>query len=76
MFCQAWLVDLYTLREVYRSTLNLHRTFQFIGNFKVTQYFVTIARPHFKLLEFYIKIHGIVEKQFFSAQKAGKVTFF
>ena len=50
---------------------------QFIGNFKVTQYFVTIVRPHFQCLEFHIKAHGTAGKQCsFSAQKAGKRSLF
>ena len=53
----------------YRKILNLHKEFQFIGNFMVVQYFVTIVKPHFQRLEFHIKIHGMTGKQcVFSAQ--------
>ena len=76
-FCQGWLVDLYPPRVVYRKTVNLYRKFQFIGNFNVTQYFVTIIGLHFQWLEFHIKIHGMAEKQCISsAQKAGKRSLF
>ena len=62
---------------VYRKTLNLYRKFKFIGNFKVTQYFVTIIGLNFQWLEFHVKIHNLVGKQcVFSAQKAGKGHFF
>ena len=58
---------------VYWKTLNLYRKFQFIGNFKATQYFVTIVGPHFQWLEFHITSHGMTGKQCaFSAQMAGK----
>ena len=59
MFYQGWLVDPYPLGVVYWRTLNLHRKFQFIENFKVTQNFVTMVGQHFEWLEFHIKIYGM-----------------
>ena len=44
MFCQGWLLDPYPPGVVYPKTLIFCRRFQFIGNFKVTQYFLTIVR--------------------------------
>ena len=71
---QLWLVDLYPLMVVYRKTLNLFRKFKFIGNFKVTQYFVAIVGLNF---QFHIKIHCMARKQcVFLAQKAGKRSLF
>ena len=62
---------------VLRKTLNLCMKFQFIGNFKVTQYFVIIVGQHFQWLEFYVKIYGMAGNQcVFSAQEAGKSRFF
>ena len=61
---------------VYRKTLNLYRTFKFVGNFKVTQYYKTVVGPHFQRLEFHIKIHGMARKNVFSAQKAGERSLF
>ena len=59
------------------KTLNLYVNFQFIGNSKVTQYFVTIVRLNFQWLEFHIKIHGMTGKLcVFSAEKAGKRLLF
>ena len=63
MFFPLWLVDLYPLKVDYWKTLNLHRKFQFIGNYKIVQYFVTIVRLHLQCLEFHIKIHGMAGKQ-------------
>ena len=61
---------------VYWKTLNFYRTFQFIGNFKATQYFVTIVGLHFQWLNFHINIHGMTRRQCaFSAQVAGKGPF-
>ena len=34
-------------QQITRKTLNLYRKFKFTGNFKVTQYFVTIIGLHF-----------------------------
>ena len=56
------LVDPYPPVVVYRKTLNLYRKFQFIENFKVIQYFVTIVGLHFKWLEFLVKIHSLAGK--------------
>ena len=71
------LVDPYPPGVVYRKILDLYRKFQFIGNFKVTQYVVTIVRPHFQWLEFHIKIHGMAGKQcFFCPKTWEKVVFF
>ena len=39
----GWLVDSYRPGVVYWKTVNLYRKLQFIGNFKVIQYFVTIV---------------------------------
>ena len=62
---------------VHRKMLNLYRKFQFIGNFEVTQYFVTIVGTHFQWLEFYIKIHSMAGKQcIVSAQEAGERSLF
>ena len=73
----VWLVDPHPPVVIFRKTLNLYRKFQFIGNSKVTQYFVTIVRSHFQLLKFHIKTHGVAGKQYvFSAQKARKRSFF
>ena len=47
----GWLVDPYPPGVVYRKTLYLYRKFQFIGNFKVIQYFVAIVGLHFQWLE-------------------------
>ena len=44
MFCQGWFVDPSPPGVVYRKTLIFCRKFQFIGNLKVTQFFLTIAR--------------------------------
>ena len=49
----------YTLGVVYWKKLKLYMKLQFIGNFKVTQYFVTIIGSHFQWLEFHIKIHMV-----------------
>ena len=47
--CYArWSIDPYSLGVVYRKTLNLYREFHFIGNFEVTQYFVTIVGQQFQ----------------------------
>ena len=79
---QDWKFSLYFARVVgrpllsgggYRKILNLTKEFQFIGNFKVIQYFVKIVELHLHWLEFHIKIHGMAGKQCaVSAQKAGK----
>ena len=61
--CQEWLVHPYPLSVVYWKTLNLYRKFQFIGNFKITLYLVTIVGQHFQLLKFHIKIRGMAGKQ-------------
>ena len=53
MFCQRWLADPYPPGVVYRKTLNLCSNSQFIGNFKVAQYFVTMVGQHFQWLEFH-----------------------
>ena len=72
MFCQGLLVDPYS-----PETSNLYRKFQSIGNFMVTQYFVTIVGSHFQWLQFHIKDHVLTGKQCdFSTQKAGKGSFF
>ena len=59
----GWLVDAYLSGVFYQRTLNLCKNFQFIGNFKVTYYFVIIIRPHFQWQEFHIKIHDMAGKQ-------------
>ena len=70
---QGWLVDLYPSRVVYRKTLDLYREFQFIGNFKVTQYFLMILVLHFQWFEFHIKVHSMARKQCaFSAKRLEK----
>ena len=66
------LVDLYPLGVVYQKAWTLYRTFQFIGNFKVTKCFVKIVGPRCQWLEFHIKIHDMAGKQCVFAQMAGK----
>ena len=58
----GWLGDPCLPGVVYRKTLNLDKKFQFIGNFKATQCFVTIVEMHFQWLEFHIRIHGVAGK--------------
>ena len=62
MLCEEWLVDPCPPGVAYWKTLNLYRKFQFIGNFKVTQCFVTIVEEHLQWLEFHIKIYGMAGK--------------
>ena len=77
IFHQWWLVVPFLSEMVYWKTLNLYRKFQFSGNFKATQYFMTIVGPHFQWLEFHVKIHGMTGKQCaFSTQMAGKRPLF
>jgi len=62
---------------VYWKTLNLYRKFQFVKDFKVTHYFMTIIRHHFQWLEFNIKIHGMAGKQStFAAKEVGERSHF
>ena len=42
-FCQGWLLDVYLPGVVYGKILHLYKKFQFIGSFKVIQYFLTIV---------------------------------
>jgi len=58
----GWLVDPYPLGLVYWKTWNLCGKFQFMGNSKVIQDFVTIVGLHFKWLEVHVKLHGIAGK--------------
>ena len=63
--------------EIYWKTLNSYRKFHFIGNFKVTQCFVTVVEPHFKWLEVHIRIQGMAGKQcIFCPQGKKRVAFF
>ena len=63
MFYQGWLVDPCHPGVVYHTTLNLYRKFQFIRNFNVTRYFMTIVGKHFQWLEFPIKIKSMAGKR-------------
>ena len=61
MLCRGWLVDPYRPWVIYRKASNLCRKFQFIGNFEVTQYLVTIARQHFNGWNFISKVMAWLE---------------
>ena len=71
------LVDPVLPGVVFQKILSLCRKFQFIGNFKVTQYFVTIEGPHFQWLKYHIKLMIWLENNvFFLPKRPEKHNFF
>ena len=56
--------------------MQCQRNFQFIGNFKVTQYVETIVGRHFQLLGFHIEILGMAGKQCFFCPKGWERSLF